>query len=110
LDAARTHQLTAARRNGSWELIETAEIKLAVHEIKKLHHPLNPFPGFELLTARERMVLAQTVRGASSKEAARILGVGRRTIEFHRANIRQKLGVKNTIDLVRIVLGDDERR
>ena len=46
------------------------------------------------------------VRGASSKEAAAVLGVSPRTIEFHRANIMHKLGAKNTVDLLRIVLGD----
>jgi DNA-binding CsgD family transcriptional regulator len=91
-------------------VIETAELKQGVQEIKKLHQPFTPFAGFELLTARERMVLAETVRGASSKESARILGIGRRTIEFHRANIMQKLGVKTTVDLVRMVFGDAERR
>jgi DNA-binding CsgD family transcriptional regulator len=109
LDAARTHQLTAARRNGSWEVIETAELKQAAQQIKRLQHALTSFSGFELLTARERMVLAETVRGASSKESARILGIGRRTIEFHRANIMQKLGVKTTVDLMRMVLGDGVR-
>ena len=52
--------------------------------------------------------LAQIVRGASSKEAARWLGVSPRTIEFHRANIMQKLGAKNVADLVRIVVGNTE--
>jgi hypothetical protein len=69
--------VTAARRNGAWEVIETAEIKRAVQEIKKLRRPLTPFPGFELLTARERMVLAETVRGSSSKDSARTLGRAR---------------------------------
>ena len=39
------------------------------------------------------------------EEAARALGVSPRTIEFHRANIMRKLGVKSTVDLVRRVLG-----
>jgi DNA-binding CsgD family transcriptional regulator len=52
------------------------------------------FAGQELLTPRERMVLAQIVRGASSREAARSLDVSPRTIEFHRANIMLKLGRK----------------
>ena len=63
----------------------------------------------EMLTPRERIVLAQIVRGASSKEAARWLDVSPRTIEFHRANIMQKLGAKNVADLVRIVVGNTER-
>ena len=51
-------------------------------------------------------MLAQIARGASSKEAARLLGISPRTVEFHRANIMQKLGAKNTVDVVRRVLGE----
>jgi DNA-binding CsgD family transcriptional regulator len=105
LDAARAHQITAARRNGCWEVIETAELKEAVHKIKKLQQH-GSAPDLALLTARERKVLIETVRGATSKEAAQTLGISRRTIEFHRANIREKIGVRTTVDLVRTVLGD----
>ena len=65
-----------------------------------------PFPGHKSLTPRERVTLAQIVRGASAKEAARTLGVSPRTIEFHRANVMRKLGAKNTADLVRRVVGE----
>lgn len=67
---------------------------------------LKAFPGHELLTPRERATLAQIARGASSKEAARALGIGPRTVDFHRKNIMVKLGAKNTVDLVRRVLGE----
>jgi DNA-binding CsgD family transcriptional regulator len=60
------------------------------------------------LTARERVVLAQIVRGASNKEAARWLKLSPRTVEFHRTNIMQKLGAKNAADLVRMVVGNIE--
>jgi two-component system response regulator FixJ len=50
-------------------------------------------------------MLAQIVRGASNKEAARALGIGPRTAEFHRAKVMQNLGAKNAVDLVRKVLG-----
>jgi DNA-binding CsgD family transcriptional regulator len=107
LDAARTHQLTAALRDGSWEIIETHEAgrsnsleqagdiadSVALRSVK-----------LATLTPREQAVLAQIVTGASSKEAARRLGISPRTVEFHRANILQKLGAKNTADLLRIVL------
>jgi Bacterial regulatory proteins, luxR family len=46
------------------------------------------------------VALSQIITGASSKEAGRSLGVSPRTVEFHRANIMQKLGAKNTVDLV----------
>ena len=109
LDVARAHQFTIARRHGQWEFLETPELKQAKREIKNLGEALvvlsRPFAGHELLTARERIVLAQIVRGASSREAARSLDVSPRTIEFHRANIMQKLGAKNAADLVRMVVG-----
>jgi DNA-binding CsgD family transcriptional regulator len=65
-----------------------------------------PFTGRDLLTPRERAVLAQIVKGASSKEAAQTLAISVRTVEFHRANILFKLAANNTVELVRIVLGE----
>ncbi len=64
------------------------------------------FPGYELLTPREREVLAQITSGASNKEAGRNLGISMRTVEVHRAHIMQKLRARNAADLVRIVLGN----
>lgn len=65
--------------------------------------------GAELLTPREREVLRHVVAGASNKEAGRTLGISPRTIEVHRARIMEKLGAKNTADLVRIVVGQGAR-
>jgi DNA-binding CsgD family transcriptional regulator len=110
LDVARAHQCCTARRNGGWEFLATPELRQARQEIERLHGALGvlskPFPGHALLTPRERVALAQIVRGASSKEAARMLGISPRTVEFHRANVMRKLGARNTVDLVRRVLGD----
>jgi len=63
------------------------------------------FPGHERLTTREIQVLERIARGASSKEAGRELAISPRTVEVHRARIMEKLGAKNTADLIRIVLG-----
>jgi FixJ family two-component response regulator len=61
-------------------------------------------PGIdETLTQREREVLREIASGASSKEAGRVLGISPRTIEVHRARIMEKLGARNTADLMRIV-------
>lgn len=110
LDVARAHQCTIARRNGNWEFLETPELKQAKQEIKRLNGALDvlskPFRVHEPLTPRERTVLAQIVRGLTSKEIARELGVSWRTVEFHRTNLLKKNGAKNTADLVRIVLGE----
>jgi FixJ family two-component response regulator len=66
---------------------------------------LPPFPGRDLLTQREREVLAQIAGGASNKEAGRTLAISPRTVEVHRARIMEKLGARNAAELVGIVLG-----
>jgi DNA-binding CsgD family transcriptional regulator len=108
LDVVRTHNFTLARRQGEWQFMETPELRQANERIQHLNDALavisGAFPGHEKLTERERAVLAQVVTGASSKEAARKLGISPRTVDFHRANIIEKLGAKNTADLIRRVL------
>jgi DNA-binding CsgD family transcriptional regulator len=109
LDAVRTHQLTAALRDGSWEVIETHEAgksnssEQTGNNVGAASHPSD---RLAILTPREQAVLARIVAGSSSKEAAQRLGISHRTVEFHRANILQKLGAKNTADLMRIVLAE----
>ena len=60
--------------------------------------------GFDQLTPREREVLQLITNGQSNKEAGRKLGISPRTIEVHRARVMEKLGARNTADLMRIVL------
>ncbi len=60
--------------------------------------------GFAQLTRREREVLQLITNGQSNKEAGRNLGISPRTIEVHRARVMEKLGARNTADLMRIVL------
>lgn len=67
------------------------------------------FPGAETLTAREMDVLDEIARGLSNKEAGRILGISPRTVEVHRARVMEKLGARNTADLMRIVLSESGR-
>jgi DNA-binding CsgD family transcriptional regulator len=99
-------------RKGKWEFMESPELKQAERQIDKLNGAFDvlskALPGNKSLTPRERIVLAQIMIGASSKEAARTLGISPRTIEFHRGNIMQKFGAKNTADLVRIVFNEEK--
>lgn len=60
--------------------------------------------GFNQLTPREREVLQLITNGQSNKEAGRDLNISPRTIEVHRARVMEKLGARNTADLMRIVL------
>jgi DNA-binding CsgD family transcriptional regulator len=54
------------------------------------------------LTAREKDVLGMAVKGLNNKEIAHSLNLSRYTIETHRKNIRLKLKVRNTSELVAI--------
>lgn len=107
LDVARTHQFTMALRNGDWEVIETNEPETgkSLERLSGAGHVTSARSAkLETLTAREWAVLEKIVAGASSKVAARRLGISPRTVDFHRANILHKLGAKNTADLLRIAL------
>lgn len=64
----------------------------------------------ETLSEREREVLQQVLRGRQNREIAEALSISVKTIEFHRANIRQKLGVGSLQELFSFFyggLGDD---
>lgn len=54
-----------------------------------------------LLSERERQILVLLGRGQSSKQIARALGIGVRTVESHRQNIRRKLDLEGQADLIR---------
>jgi len=63
------------------------------------------FPGHATLTPRERVVLAQIVRAFPTRRS-RALGISPRTVEFHRANFLKKVSARNTVDLLRKILGE----
>jgi DNA-binding NarL/FixJ family response regulator len=56
------------------------------------------------LTERERQVLKLVVEGKSNKEIALALVVSPKTVSVHRSNIMAKLGVHNSVELVRYVM------
>ena len=111
LDVARCHNASIARRDGRWEFLETPEALLARPDIGSLNDAIGilsrMFPGHDKLTPRERATLAHIVKGASSKETARALGISPRTVEFHRANIMRKLSARNVAELLNKVIGAD---
>jgi DNA-binding NarL/FixJ family response regulator len=53
------------------------------------------------LTDREREVLRAVARGRSTQEIAADLGMSAKTVDSHRRNIREKLGLGSAGDLVR---------
>lgn len=60
-------------------------------------------PNFEQLSPREREVLSLMTKGIHNRTIADELGISARTVEVHKARVMEKLGVKNIVDLVRLV-------
>jgi len=58
------------------------------------------------LSAREREVMQHVLEGKLNKQIAEDLGVSMRTVEVHRARILEKMGVRNVVELARL-LGPD---
>jgi signal transduction histidine kinase len=63
LDVVRTHQFVLARRHGSWDIVETATLKRAKSEIKRLNDELEQRVvkrTSELMLASEKLSEART--------------------------------------------------
>ncbi len=56
------------------------------------------------LTPRQREVLQLLAEGKSAKEAASILNISTRTVEFHKYRMMDDLGIKSSTELVRYAI------
>jgi len=56
------------------------------------------------LSAREREVLVEIAKGATSKEIAGRLGISPRTVESHREALTRKLGIRGVAGLTRLAI------
>ena len=56
---------------------------------------------YETLTPREQEIMVLLAEGLSTKEIAAKLFISRKTVENHRTNIMNKLGLHSTLELVR---------
>lgn len=74
--------------------------QLAQAVILRQHHAAR----LASLTLREKQVLAMLVKGQMSKQIAADLGISIRTVEAHRAHIKDKLGARSLSDIIRIAL------
>jgi len=88
LDVAHAHRFAIARRRGTLEVVEWKALPAASDL-------------YETLAAREREVLPLAAEGRTSREIARELSVGVRTVEAHRAHLMRKLRLGNQSELVR---------
>lgn len=63
-----------------------------------------PVSPLELLTPRQREVLQMVAEGNTSREVAEKLDVSPRTVEAHRADIMDRLGIRDVTGLVRFAV------
>ena len=63
----------------------------------------DPIPE-EPLTPREREVVKLVAEGRSNKEIAEILVISTKTVERHRANVLEKLGMHDRVELTRYAI------
>ena len=111
--------VVTAMRNGAFDYLEkrldadtiVTRVLEAIEAWRHLHQRDQSAPAissairnYYQLTRREREVLAHIAAAASNKETARNLGISPRTVEIHRGRIMHKLGAKNSVDLMRIVM------
>jgi DNA-binding NarL/FixJ family response regulator len=66
-----------------------------------------PRPALPLLSARQRSVLDRVLEGKPNRQIAGELAISLKTVEFHRARIMQKLGVRTAAELFRRCLGSN---
>jgi DNA-binding NarL/FixJ family response regulator len=75
--------------------------------LKKLHLLLelrnDESKNINRLTQREIEIVKLVKNGLKNKEIAATLFISQRTVETHRARILKKLGLKNSISLIKLI-------
>jgi len=61
-------------------------------------------PAYSKLTVRERQVLQLIAEGNSTKEIAKVIRVSIKTVESHKLNIREKLGIDSLAGLTKFAI------
>jgi two-component system invasion response regulator UvrY len=100
---ARTHELHEAIRivaEGRQFLSGRGKDVVAMQLLSK--RPCDP--PIDSLSDREFQVLCFIAQGQRVSEIATALGLGTKTIETYRANIRRKLGLRNDIEICRFAI------
>jgi len=79
--------------------LESCTRKNQVHLRKEEYRQLR-----DSLSRREKEIVELLIQGKSNKVIGHILNISARTVEVHRANIKEKLGVDSISEIVRICL------
>jgi DNA-binding NarL/FixJ family response regulator len=69
---------------------------------EKLKSPVKRLPAG--LTKREYEVLGLVAAGKTNKELAEMLFISVKTVETHKTNVMEKLGLKNSMEVVKYAI------
>ena len=98
-----------AMRKGAYDFIEKpfddeqllGQVLNALDEFAEVPEPVS----LPILSARQRAVLDRVLAGKPNRQIAGELAISLKTVEFHRARIMQKFGVRTAAELFRRCLG-----
>jgi DNA-binding NarL/FixJ family response regulator len=76
----------------------------AIRTLIRDHLECAPSDGGEVLTPRETEIVKLIAEAHSSKEIAELLVISPKTVERHRANILDKLGMSDRVELTRYAI------
>lgn len=76
----------------------------AIRTLIRDHLDRPPTDGGEILTPRETEIVKLIAEAHSSKEIAELLVISPKTVERHRANILEKLGMSDRVELTRYAI------
>ena len=105
----------AAVKNGAWDFLEKPfQNNLLVDKVQAARQAALAFQAesgervqfkqaLAALSLREREVLDELLKGHYNKNIAEHMGITQRTVEFHRANIFEKLQVKSAVELAHLI-------
>jgi DNA-binding NarL/FixJ family response regulator len=100
----------------------SAHLTEAIHEVVAGRRYISPIPGTDVadlltgdpsseggelsdnLTPRQREILQLVAEGRTAREIAGVLGISRKTVEFHKASIMRLLRLRTTAELTRYAM------
>ena len=99
----------AAMKKGAYDFIEKPFD--AEHLLSQVLGALDDYedaPALPVLSKRQRAVLERVLAGKPNRQIAEELDISLKTVEFHRARIMEKLGVRTAAELFRRCLGSNQ--